>query len=144
MNRKTANQEQDIEATSVRPVRVPVGSRPRMSVVGKNPNFEYRWVNDYPGRIADFKRGGWEVCTNEEVDTGNFRVEEGGSPGSLACQVVNGGDGTKAYVMKIHKDLYDEDQKAQEQEVRRTEETLTPNTNDGEYGSVVIDRSGRK
>lgn len=144
MNRKNANQEQEVEATSVRPVRIPVGSRPKMSVGGKDPNFEYRWVNDSPGRISDFKQGGWVTCTNEEVETSNFRVEEGAVPGSLACRVVDAGSGLKAYVMRIHKDLFDEDQRRYESEIRRSEETLSPNSNDGEYGSVVIDRSGRR
>lgn len=145
MNRRNANiEDQAVEATSVRPKRVPVGMRPKMAVVGKSPEYEYRWVNDIPGRIALFKQGGWELCTNDEVDVGNFRAEESNGEGSLACMVVDGGTGMKAYVMKIRKDWYLEDQRAAEAEVIRNEETLRPNYNDGEYGKLVIDRSGRK
>jgi hypothetical protein len=136
----------NVEANSaeVRPARVPVGMRPKLAVVGKNPNYVYRWINDTPGRISLFKQGGWELCTNDEVDVGNFTAEQSSGEGSLACQVVDGGTGLKAYVMKIKKEWFDEDQHAQELEVRRTEETLSPNLNDGEYGKLVIDRSGRK
>jgi len=145
MNRRNATiVDNDSVATSVRPARVPVGNRPKMAVVGKNPNFEYRWVNDTPGRIALFKQGGWELCTNDEVDVGNFRAEESAGEGSLACQIVDGGTGQKAYVMKIKKEWFLEDQKHNEEEAARNEETLRPNLNDGEYGKIVIDRSGRR
>ena len=145
MNRRNANiEDKNQEATSVRPQRVPVGQRPKLAVVGKNPNYVYRYVNDVPGRIKDFERGGWELCTNAEVDVGNFRAEESSGEGSLACQVVDSGTGLKAYVMKIKREWFDEDQKAQEAETRAQEETLLPNYNDGEYRKLVIDRSGRK
>lgn len=140
MNRKA----QDTEATSVRPQRVPVGARQKVVVAGKHPDYEYRIVNDYPGRIAEFQRGGWELCTNSEVSTGNFRANEASEQGSYAYIIASSLDGLKGYVMKIHKDLYAEDQERHEREVRATEETLVANTNDGEYGSVKIDRSGRR
>lgn len=132
------------EKAEVRPARIPVGMRPKLAVVGKNPNYVYRWVNDTPGRIALFKQGGWELCSNDEVDVGNFTAEQSSGEGSLACQVVDGGTGLKAYVMKIKKEWFDEDQAHAEESVRKGEETLQPNYNDGEYGKIVIDRSGRK
>jgi hypothetical protein len=146
MNRRNANTsvENDSEATSVRPKRIAVGLRPKLALIGKDPNFEYRIVNDTPGRISMFKQGGWELVTNDEVDTGNYRAEEASEIGSLASYIVDGGTGQKAYVMKIKKEWYLEFMKEHEEEVRRTEETLRPNSNDGEYGSVKIDRSGRR
>lgn len=145
MNRRNANiEDKNAETTSVRPNRIPIGNRPKLAVVGKEPGYEYRWVNDTPGRISLFKQGGWELCTNDEVDVGNFRAEESSGEGSLACQVVDGGTGLKAYVMKIKKEWFLEDQARAEDEVRKNEETLLPNYNDGEYGKLVIDRSGRK
>ncbi len=131
-------------ATSVRPKRTPVGLRPRLHLDGKDPNFEYRWVNDTPGNVANYKRHGWQVCSNEEVDTGNYRAEQASELGSLAYAIVDGGNGMKAYVMKISKEEYKEIQDALEYETRRTEDTMQPNFNDGEYGKVVIDRSGRR
>jgi len=144
MNRRNANIETNNEATSVRPARIPVGYRPKLAVVGKDPNFVYRFINDTPGRIALFKQGGWELCTNDEVDVGNFRAEESHGEGSLACVTVDGGTGMKAYVMKIKKEWFDEDQRHWEKEAAANEETLRPNYNDGEYGKIVVDRSGRK
>ena len=146
MNRRNANTsvDKDSEATSVRPQRIAVGLRPKLSLIGKDPNYEYRIVNDTPGRISMFKQGGWELVTNDEVDTGSFRAEEASDVGSLASFIVDGGTGLKAYVMKIKKEWFDSFMDEHEQEVRRTEETLRPNNNDGEYGSIKIDRSGRK
>jgi hypothetical protein len=147
MNRRTSNsdtQEQAVGATSVRPKRVPVGTRPRLHVSGKNPNFEYRWVNDTPNNINLMQQYGWQLCTNDEVDVGNFRTEQASGEGSLACTVVDGGNGMKAYVMKISKEEYKEIQDAFAEITDASEETLRPNYNDGEYGKISIDRSGRR
>jgi hypothetical protein len=145
MNRRTTTQEdQEVKATSVRPKRTPVGLRPRLAVFGKDPNFEYRIVNDTPGNVSLMKQNGWQLCTNDEIDVGNFRTEQATEVGSLASMVVDSGTGMKAYVMKISKDEYQEIQDAYDREARAMEETLRPNTNDGEYGKISIDRSGRR
>jgi hypothetical protein len=130
--------------TSSRPKRTPVGSRPRLIVHGKNPNFEYRIVNDTPGNVALYTNNGWQACTNEEVDTGNFRADQGSEIGSLAYFIVDSGTGMKGYVLKISKDEYQEIQDAYEEINRASEETMMPNQSDGEYGRVSIDRSGRR
>jgi len=146
MTRRNANITEDKvgEAASARPKRIAVGLRPKLALIGKDPNYEYRIVNDTPGRISMFKQSGWELVSNEEVDTGNYRAEEASELGSLAYYIVDGGTGQKAYVMKIRKEWYDEFMQEHEQEVLATEESLRPNSNDGEYGSVRIDRSGRR
>lgn len=141
----SANVDQEVEATSVRPKRIPVGSRPALAVVGKDPNFEYRWVNDDEGRISMFQQGGWKLVTNDEVDIGNFRAESETPEGSLASKVVNPSTGQKAFVMKIPKEWYEEDQREADNRISQNErEFFAPNTADGEYGSVKIDRSGRR
>lgn len=145
MNRRTTpTEEQEVKATSVRPKRVPIGMRPKLAVAGKNPNFEYRIVNDQPGRVAMMQTQGWQLCTNEEVDTGNFRAEQASELGSLAYHIVDSQSGLKGYVMKISKDEYKEIQDTYEEESSALEETLRPNYNDGEYGKITIDRSGRR
>jgi hypothetical protein len=145
MTRRNASIEKnESEATSVRPKRIAVGLRPKLSVEGKDPNYEYRIVNDTPGRIAMFQNSGWELCTNDEVNTGNFRADQAAELGSLAYHIVDGGNGLKGYVLKIHKDWYKQFMDEYESEVRKSEETLQPNSNDGEYGGIKIDRSGRR
>ena len=145
MNRRNANTSVDSNVVAeARPKRIAVGLRPKLALIGKDSNYEYRYVNDTPGRISMFKQGGWELVTNDEVDTGNFRAEDATELGSLAYSIVDSGSGLKAYVMKIRKDWYEEFMQEAEDEVRRTEETLSPNQNDGGYGSVRIDRSGKR
>jgi hypothetical protein len=143
VNRKTAL-DNESTVTRARPKRTPVGARPRLHLEGKDPNFEYRWVNDTPGNIATYKNHGWQLCTNEEVNTGNFRAEQASEVGSLASDIVDGGTGMKAYVMKISKEEYQEIQDYYEDINRASEETMHPNRNDGEYGEIRIDRSGRR
>jgi hypothetical protein len=144
MNRRSNAQDNEVKATSVRPKRVPIGMRPKLAVFGKDPNYEYRIVNDDPGRIALMQSQGWQLCTNEEVDTGNFRAEQASEVGSLAYHIVDSKTGLKGYVMKITKDEFQEIQDAYDAEARAMEETLRPNYNDGEYGNITIDRSGRR
>lgn len=145
MNIRRNIADKDSEAVEKRPQRIPVGMRPKLAVVGKDPGFVYRWVNDTPGRIDMFKQGGWELCSNQEVDVGNQRAEQASEIGSLASNIVDGGTGMRAYVMKIRKEWYDEDQKANEAHIDQLErDQITANVNDGEYGSVKIDRSGRR
>jgi hypothetical protein len=145
MNRRNAQiDSNESEATSVRPKRIAVGLRPKLALVGKDPNYEYRVVNDTPGRISMFKQSGWELCTNAEVDTGTARAEDASELGSLAYFIVDGGTGLKGYAMKIKKEWYDSFMDEYEAEVKASEETLLPNTNDGGYGKVVIDRSGKR
>lgn len=145
MNRRNANSvDQEVETASARPKRISVGLRPKLAIIGKDDNYEYRIVNDTPGRISMFKSGGWETVTNQEVDTGNYRAEEASDVGSLASFVVDGGTGLKAYVMKIRKDWYKEFMLEHEAEVRATEDSLRPNHNDGGYGKLDIDRSGKR
>lgn len=143
MNRRIVETKES-EATSVRPKRVPIGARPRLSVQGKDPNYEYRIVNDSPGNVDLMKQNGWVVCTNAEVDTGTFRADQATELGSMAYFIVDGGNGMKGYVMKISKEEYQEIQDAYSDLAAEKEETLRPNYNDGEYGSVKIDRSGRR
>lgn len=146
MNRRNpVNVESDSEAVEKRPTRIPVGMRPKLAVVGKDPAYAYRFVNDTPGRIDMFKQGGWELVTNQEVDVGGNRAEESSAIGSHANVVVDGGNGMRAYVMKIKKEWFLEDQAAQAEYVDSLErDQLSVNVNDGEYGSIKIDRSGRK
>lgn len=145
MNRRTISVDRETEAVEQRPTRIPVGLRPKLAVVGKDPNYEYRFVNDVPGRIDMFKQGGWELVTNQEVDVGGNRAEEASAVGSLANVVVDSGQGTRAYVMKIKKEWFLEDQEAAARNVDSLErDQLSVNVNDGEYGSIKVDRSGRR
>lgn len=132
----------DGEKRSGRPKRVPVsGFRDLLTIDGKDPDFEYRWVSDKSDkgtRIQRFLRGGYVLVRSDEVDDpGEDRVYKTQDKGSLVA-VPDGGSGNWLFAMKIQKEFYDEDQKAKEEVVDELEATTLappdPNDPEGRYG----------
>lgn len=119
--------------------RTPVGVRNRLSVSNKDPNYEYRIVNDIDDRIEDFKGNGWEVDTSEATKVGDKRVEQPSKVGS--ANQVSVGSGTKAIVMRIRKDWYAEDQESKQAQIDRTEQAMKQDALSGNYGKLEISRS---
>ena len=126
------------KAPSGRPVRQPVGSRNRLTVAGKDPGYAYRWVVDYDGtgdRLTEFKDAGYEFVPSGLHGVGDKRVDVGDALGSVESKLM--GNGQKGYLMRQTKEFYDEDQKAKQIKVNKSEEALkTPF--DGSYGKVEI------
>lgn len=117
--------------------RVPVsGVRDVLTVYGKDPNYEYRFVNDASNRIARFQRGGWEIVT-DDLEVGAPRVGVPESEGSAVKVSVGGG--TQAYLMRIKKEWYDEDQKAKYAHLDEVEEAIYGEVNKpGMYGEIKL------
>ena len=109
------NKESISKAPAGRPVRVPVSGRNILTVKGKDPGYSYRIVNDEPDRIARFQEGGYELVSDESVKVGDTRVSLPTAEGTVKQMSVGGGH--KAYLMRIKKDWYDEDQKAKQKVV---------------------------
>jgi hypothetical protein len=126
-----------VKAPKSRVTRIPVGQRNVLTVLGKDPDFEYRIVNDTGDRIAAFEDAGYVIEDAASVRVGDKRVNKPTPEGSKAQ--VSVGNGDKAFVMKIPKDLYQEDQDAKLQKVRQLEETIK--TPSGDYGKITIERS---
>lgn len=92
-----------------RPRRTAInGSRGVLNVKGKDPNYEYRIVNDDRDRIAEFQELGYEVVTDNTIKVGDKRVANPTAEGSPVK--VNVGGGASAYLMRIKKEFYEEDQ----------------------------------
>lgn len=103
--------------------RIPVGgTRDILTVKNKDPNFEYRWVRDVPGRILRFQDGGWEVVT-DDLQVGQRAVD---SPsGKVASALTKHGGGNLTLVlMRIPKEWYDEDQTAKQDKVDAQEDSM--------------------
>jgi hypothetical protein len=133
----TTEKETIAKAPRARKTRTPVGQRNILTVLGKDPDYEYRIVNDTGDRIAAFEDAGYTLVEAADVRVGDKRVERTTPEGSKAH--VSVGKGDKAFVMRIHKDLYKEDQEAKLQRVRQLEESIkTPSG--GDYGSVTTSR----
>jgi len=130
------------EAISKAPVsrvtRVPVSQRNILTVKGKDPNYEYRVVNDVDDRIAQFIEGGYELVDDNSTDVGDKRVSQGTSVGSK--KIFSVGQGTKGYLMRIKKEFYQEDQDAKQKFVNKQEASIKEKALDGNYGKLEITR----
>ncbi len=126
------------KAPSGRVRRAPLTRKNVLTVVGKEPGFEYRIVNDTEDRIAEFVERGYEVVQSNKVQVGDKRVSKATSEGSPIQMSVGGGK--KAVVMRIRKDWYDEDQKAKQDYVNETERATKQKALDGTYGKLDISR----
>lgn len=124
-------------AKADRPERIPVaGPRNVLTVANKDPNFEYRFVNDTGDRIERFKAGGWEVVTSED-EVGDKKVDRGTKLGSAITKAVGGQ--VTAVLMRIPKEWYMEDQAAKQAEIDALEATMRQTSNEN-YGNVEIQR----
>jgi hypothetical protein len=120
--------------------RTPInGQRSVLGVKGKDPAYEYRIVNDVNERIEEFIERGYDVVTDGDVTVGDKRVGKASASGSPVQ--ISVGQGTQAYLMRIKKDWFVEDQKEKEKHLRKIESDLTAETKkDGNYGSIDLKR----
>ena len=118
--------------------RTPIGVRNVLTVKGKDPDFEYRFVNDTGDRVEQFKEAGYEVVQSGSVRIGDKRVTAATPEGSAATASVGGGD--KAVLMRIRKDWYKEDQAAKQSVVDQQESDMKQKAHDGTYGTFEISR----
>lgn len=128
--------------------RVPVsGIRDILTVMGKDPNFVYRFIVDEDeqgSRIMRFNRGGWEFARQDQgsLMVGKECVYKSKQEGSIIR--LHTGDGKYSYLMRIKKEWYDEDQAAKAADILEVEETITKTGTStgedfGQYGSIKID-----
>ena len=102
--------------------RVPLhAQRDNMNVRDRDPNYSYRWVNDVDNgqRIQKFKTAGYEMV-QEAAKVGDAVVEDNTNKTSTVTEKFVGRN-TKAFLMRIQKDWYDEDQKAKARRVDQSE-----------------------
>jgi hypothetical protein len=119
--------------------RTPIGTRNVLTVAGKDPNYVYRIVNDSGDRINEFLEAGYELVPEDSVKVGDKRVNKASSEGSNAQ--ISVGQGQKAFVMRIRKEWYQEDQAAKQQRVDQLEATIKDKALDGTYGKLEISRT---
>jgi len=122
-----------------RPQRVPVGTRNVLTVADKDVNYEYRIINDSGDRVQEFLDAGYEIVAKDSVRVGDKRVNSATSEGSLAHLSV--GQGQKAFVVRIKKEWYEEDQARKQIKVNEMENATKAKALDGTYGKLEISRS---
>ncbi len=125
-------------SASARPRRTPIGQRNVLNVQGKEDGYVYRIVNDTGDRIQQFLDAGYELVDANSVRVGDKRVNQSTPEGTKAQVSVGGGQ--KAFVMRIPKEYYEEDQAAKQAEVNRLEESIKKQVSSGnaDYGKVMI------
>lgn len=131
--------EKLVKSPERRKKRNPMESRNRLAVKNKDPNYEYRIVNDtQDGRVEQMLDQDWEIETDPQVSVSRSRIDDPAKVGQV--HEVSVGLGTKAVLMKKRKDWYAEDQAAKQEYVDKTEEAMRPNPNEGTYGRVELTR----
>jgi hypothetical protein len=119
--------------------RKPIGTQSRL-VAPKRDGYARRFVNDIDGRVDRFKEAGYEVVTGD-VETNSGQVGLDSQMGSAVCKGVGGG--TKAVLMEIKQEWYDEDQAAKHAKIDHVESSLKQKKQ-GQYGSIQIDHNNRR
>ena len=118
--------------------RTPVGRRNVLTLTGKEPGYEYRYVNDIGDRVQQFLDAGYELVEAKNVQIGDSRIGRPSAEGSNAQASV--GNGVKAFAMRIREDWYAEDQAAKQAHVKAIEDATKEKALDGTYGKLEISR----
>lgn len=101
--------------------RIPVsGPRDILTISDKDPNYEYRWVKDLPGRIQRFLDGGWEIVVHE-AQAGQRTVDSGSRLGSALTRQDGG---FTLVAMRIPVEWYKQDQESKQKELDALEDSL--------------------
>ncbi len=92
-----------------------------LTIANKDPEYEYRWVSDKPGRIQWLIDRGWEIV-QDDLKVGQTSVD---SPTKLGSALTRHGGGMVTLVaMRIYRDWYDEDQARKQEMVDAVEESM--------------------
>lgn len=110
-------------AKATRTKRAPINGRNILTASNKEPGYVYRFVNDVGDRVAIFQERGWELVDAKDVRIGDRRVENPSNLGSKAQASVDK-QGTKAFLMRIKQEWYDEDQADKQQIVNEQERSM--------------------
>lgn len=117
--------------------RNPLGRKNVLTVIGQDPDYHYRVVNDVGDRINEFKDAGWQIDVSENIRIGDSRLEQSSTLGTV--RRVSVGGGVFGIVMRQRKDWYLEDQEDKQTYIKQTEAAMRPDS-DGGYGKVEVTR----
>lgn len=122
------------ERTEGQRVRVPFGARrsklqlsDEEAMALDKKGYVMRWINDRDGRIERALAGGYEYVKPEEATSvGSTEIGQGNTDlGGKVSKVVSRGEPIiRAYLMKIKKKYYEEDQAAKEAVNAKVDEAL--------------------
>jgi hypothetical protein len=114
-----------VKSPSGRPTRAPVGARNILAVKGQDPDYVYRVCNDDYSRIDDLVERGWEFVQAKDIKVGDSRrIDNPVSEGTKAMIQVGRTKPKTAFVMRIKREWYLEDQQAKQDKVDQLEATM--------------------
>lgn len=119
------------------------GMNKRMDVLTEIPGYVMRWFNDTPGRIDRARTGYWEFVRQSEVSLSesNKVLERNSDVGDKIRAIVGVTDQNEplyAYLMKLKKEWFDEDQQDAATAIRKSEAEMLRN------GGLNTDRIAEK
>jgi len=126
--------KREAEVQEVRSKRIPLGT-PQLKMTAHTPPGKVgHWINGDPGRLEQAQKGGWDFVRDPNAKTGDTPENTNTDLGSNVSMVVDKQTGKRAYWMVIDEELYAEDQKAKEAELKKIEDTITnPKPAEGQY-----------
>lgn len=127
-----------VKSPSGRTKRASDVKRGPLAVRGLEPGYHYRFVNDEDDKVQAFTEAGYEPVLDKDVNIGDKRVDKATAEGSV--KTVSVGGGTKAVLMRIRQDWYDEDQLEKEKHIRILEQTTEQKALEGNYGKIQTTR----
>lgn len=123
------------------------GIRRKLSYDNQDKDYVYRWVNDNDRRLQNAQEGGYEFVEKADRDDhagADDVANENAGVGSAISKIVNR-DGTKAYLMRIKKEWYEEDQREKqkipdqiEAQIMRRDDDNARKLGDSVIGKVEI------
>lgn len=133
------------DVTNGRAPRVPVsGNRDILTIEGKDPSFEYRWIIDSAEngqRIQKFNKAWWELVQSDDGQhtVGQDMVYKTENVGSVIR--VPAGTGKFYYLMRIPKEYFTADQNEKQKDIKDRESAMTQTDSDnGQYGNIKLSR----
>lgn len=128
--------------------RQPIRARGRLNVNGKDENYVYRFVNDVGDRIQMFQEAGYELVSKQDHKIVDNRLDiaiPDGTNAMVSVGVKNNGDAQRAYLMRIRREWYEEDQAEKQKDIKAVQEQIKNPNIDGAYGKISTEdvRAGR-
>jgi hypothetical protein len=130
----TQNEKAEVKPMSeqpARPVRTPLGARNRLTYRHQDPNYVYRWVNDQDDRLLQAQEASYEFVRGDASAAGDSRLEATGIDGRISKPA---GNGVRTFLMRIHKDFYEADQRIKQNAVDTSELSMKPDPHKLQYG----------
>jgi hypothetical protein len=116
-----------VAGSEARPDRIPIGvPLSKLNVIGKNPDFHYRWVHDEDERGTRIHRhelAGFTFANPDDLVVSERMIKNNVDLGKIV-RVPSGKDGRYLYLMQIRRDWYIKDQKAKQIELDKVEEQM--------------------